>query len=239
MMRSILGHAYRPVVIGASILLLVFVTFGITRCLLARKRAVYHSGGMRVLERVYDREKIEKLREGIKRIQVGTIEDVRGGRQTLVVDGQTMFSGYSLDKRRVTASNGGILCLCSYSGRPAHEDDAENAAEGAISEVWIVTPTGVKRRVSPEGIFAFEACISPNGKRIAFSGRPIESGRLPSPALYIADLATDMVQQVTSIRDYMGWIAPLEWSRDGKILAVYIAEDECGSDPRIDYVSVK
>ena len=152
--------------------------------------------------------------------ELGEVKDSSSHTQQLLVNGKAVFEASQILRRRTMALDGTIVlaAIIEASNVPANKTDIATKP----SSIWMIDPRGIKRQVSPQSVNASTPLISPDGKRVAFTGVSIgPDGREQEPLLWVYDLATKQYRKFApSQKGHNYSLGAAEWSQDGQVLHV-------------------
>ncbi len=185
---------------------------------------------LRPLKIVTAEAELEKLMRRAMELSVGEIQLVEGRLQKLVHNGRELFRGYQLSN--ASGAKNGMVAVAAYDSDRKGIDDADlesdfrqGKLQVSTAAVWLLH-AGERERISPTGMHADYPCISPDGTRVAYTGRLLNEQGMPAPQrLYLFDSRTKQ----TSVLDVenRGRVAALYW--EGESLAVYSGALEASS----------
>ena len=183
---------------------------------------------------VLEESAVEELLNRTTAMVVGGKRELGENREQLLLNGKVVFEGFQLGPARMSES--GRITLAAYESGLSALEDADFSVhfkngrlEASSSAIWLLQE-GKQERISPPGLHAQQPCISPDGDRIAYTARTLDSRNLPGAnGLYLYDVAT---HQTVAIRFKQQQRAiPLFWEEGN--LAVF----EGGEEALINQVS--
>lgn len=180
-------------------------------------------------------------------VEVGKIVTTEHGTQQLWDGERVVFEAKRIGKRRSRAADG-TIALEAVTGEHPSIEGAEVTGTGdeaklisSPREIWFVTPTGRKTKVSPPNMDAFSPVIKPNGRGIAFTGRLLNDKGFPSSQrLYVGDATTGQYRVFAGdehLHDYQVWA--VDWVKNGTVLRVLQDHGETGGHMKLKQVRVE
>jgi len=155
--------------------------------------------------------------------EVGDVKDTENHTQQLFINGKILFEANQIMRRRTMAQDGTIVLAAvkEASIEPAVKTEIKTLP----STIWMIDPSGIKKQVSPPNVNASTPLISPDGKRIAFTGISVGAdGSEEEPLLWVYDLTTKQYRKFASSKKGHDFsVGAAEWSADSKVL--YVLED--------------
>ena len=190
---------------------------------------------------------VAELFANFKWIEVGKIEKTEGGNQQLWDGTRLVFEAKRISERRSKSADG-TIALSAVTGDQTPIEDAEVIGTGddaklssSPREIWIVTPSGNKAKVSPPNMDAFAPLIEPNGIAIAFTGRLLNNKGFPSSQrLYVGDLTSGHYRAFAGdehLHDYRVWA--VDWVNNNSVLRVLQDHGETGGHMKLKQIRVR
>ncbi len=175
--------------------------------------------------------------------EIGKVVATEKGTQQLWDGTKLLFEAKRIGARSRAAD--GTIALDAVTGDQISIEDAEVVGTGdeaklisSPREIWFVTPTGIKTKVSPPNMDAFAPVIEPNGKSIAFTGRLLNDKGFPSnQRLYVGDATSGQYRVFAGdehLHDYQVWA--VDWVKNSKVLRVLQDHGETGGHMKLKQV---
>lgn len=170
---------------------------------------------------------------------IGSVES-KNGRQQFHLENQLLFEAQKIGSR--SRAEDGTIALEATTGDLPPIEDAEIVGDGkdvkliaSPREIWWISPSGKKRKLSPESMDAFAPVISPDATKIAFTGRSINLQGMPeAQKLYMVMVqsgAIEMIADNEKSHDFQIWA--LDWIENGSVLRALQDHGETGGNMKI------
>jgi hypothetical protein len=193
-----------------------------------------------------DDPSVVELLATYQKVEIGKVVTVEKGTQQLWDGGKLLFEARRIGSRSRAAD--GTIWLDAVTGEHTPIEDAEVTGTGdeaklisSPREIWFVTPTGNKTKLSLPSMDAFAPVIDPSGKTIAFTGRLLNDKGFPSSQrLYVGDAASGQYRVFAGdehLRDYQVWA--VDWVKNGTVLRVLQDHGETGGRMKLKQVRVQ
>lgn len=155
--------------------------------------------------------------------EFGAVKDTANHTQQLFVGGKVVFEASQILRVRTVARDGTVALAAIIEAPSGTANKADEPTKP--STIWVIDPSGLKRQVSPPNVNASTPLISPDSKRIAFTGVSVGTdGSEEAPLLWVYDLTTKQYRKFAPSQKRDNYsVGAAEWSEDGHVL--YVLED--------------
>lgn len=161
------------------------------------------------------------------------------GLAALMLNGKKVFEAKFIGNHCVS-ENGFIILDAVEGAHTPPEKAALTATKHTPSprQIWLVSPDGQTRKISPESTVSNFATISPDGKSIAYITRPTDRRGSPGRGLlYIGDTAGLKYQLLSpNIPDHQ--IVPARWEDSGRSLVILQTAPDTGAQRQLYKIPV-
>lgn len=193
-----------------------------------------------------DNPSVVELLTTYQKVEIGKVVTTEKGTQQLWDGAKLIFEAKRIGSRSRAAD--GTISLDAVTGEHPPIEDAEITGTGdeaklisSPREIWFVTPTGNKTKVSPPNIDAFAPLIEPSGRIIAFTGRLLNDKGFPSSQrLYVGDATSGQYRVFAGdehLHDYQVWA--VDWMKNSAVLRVLQDHGETGGHMKLKQVRVE
>jgi hypothetical protein len=193
-----------------------------------------------------DDPSVVELLTNYQRVEIGKVVTTDKGTQQLWDGSKLLFEAKRIGSRSRTAD--GTIALDAVTGEQPPIEDAEVTGSGdeaklisSPREIWFVTPTGNKNKVSPPNMDAFAPVVEPDGKIIAFTGRLLNDKGFPSSQrLYVGDATSGQYRVFAGdehLHNYQVWA--VDWVKNSTVLRVLQDHGETGGHMKLKQVRVE
>lgn len=190
-------------------------------------------------------EKVALLLKSLAHPKKGEVNRLKEqeGKNVLLVDGQQVLVAPRIEET-YSASTNGTIAMVAYSAdtMPLHlaDVDASGRPKGSVGGLWVKRSGAPAFQMSLRDLHVTHALISPDGRYVAFTARPLKADGLPgNETVYLAqvELPDDAPVQVVGTTAHMGSARPILW-KTTKELQVFVSDNETGAKPRIETFAV-
>lgn len=190
-------------------------------------------------------DKVDVLLKSLAHPKKGKVNRLKEqeGKSVLLVDGQQVLVAPRIEET-YSASTNGTIAVVAYSAdtMPLHLADVDEGGrpKGSIGGLWVKRSGAPAFQMSLRDMHVTHALISPDGRYVAFTARPLKAGGLlGNETVYLAqvELPDDVPVQVIGTTAHMGSARPIRWNTADE-LQVFVSDDETGAKTRVETFAV-
>lgn len=195
------------------------------------------------MKRATDDPYVAELLTTFKPVEVGQIQTSSEGKQQLMLSGKLVFEARRIGSRSISAD--GVLFVEAVTGELVPIEQAEANVDGKLlgspREVWRVMPDGTRSKITPSDIDASNPVTSPDGGKVAYTGREIDANGFLGPRrLYVVNLMSNEVRvygETDHVHNYT--VRAIDWHLEGKVLRAIEDFGETGGHMKLKQVRVE
>lgn len=165
------------------------------------------------------------------------------GMHVLLVDGQQVLVAPRIEET-YSESTSGTIAMVAYSADtvPLHLTDVDGSGQpkGSVGRLWVKRSGAPAFQMLSRDLHVTHALISPDGRYVAFTARPLKADGLPgNETVYLAqvEFPDDAPMKVAGTAAHMGAARPIQWKTADE-LQVFVSDDETGAKTRIETFAV-